>query len=67
MARRKDLCPEFGKTLEESIQNDCQSKFKHMLTLICKAERNEGIVSLDKVRNDAEVSRNVLFCLYLNF
>ncbi|GFT50726.1 annexin A13 [Nephila pilipes] len=44
----------FGKTLEDSIQNDCQSKFKHMLTLICKAERNEGIVSLDKVRNDAE-------------
>ncbi|XP_055941858.1 annexin A13-like [Argiope bruennichi] len=44
----------FGKTLEDSILNDCQSKFKHMLLLICKAERNEGIVSLDKVRNDAE-------------
>ncbi|XP_042902910.1 annexin A13-like [Parasteatoda tepidariorum] len=44
----------FGKSLEDSIANDCQSKFKHMLLLICKAERNEGVVSLDKVRNDAE-------------
>ncbi|KFM74515.1 Annexin A13, partial [Stegodyphus mimosarum] len=44
----------YGKTLEDSIQNDCVTPFKHMLLLICKAERNEGIVSLDKVRNDAE-------------
>ncbi|XP_054706475.1 annexin A13-like [Uloborus diversus] len=44
----------FGKTLEDSIKNDCQTQFKQMLLLICKGERNEGVVSLDKVRNDAE-------------
>ncbi|KAG8189165.1 hypothetical protein JTE90_018457 [Oedothorax gibbosus] len=44
----------YSRSLEDSIKNDCQSKFKHMLMLICKAERTEGMVSLDKVRNDAE-------------
>lgn len=51
----KDVYEEkYGKSLEDAINDDAPEDFKRLLLMICKAARNEGVVSLDKVRTDAE-------------